>query len=484
MKTFAPVTVNDCAIRIHGAGGSFGGCSQTTTEWRVGAIVSGHLPGLSRRRLGLPSAFIFSRRRRPIHRNLCCRRGENFAPSEAARHPTLLAAAKDMASQTGCSFFDVRNSADCFEPVSVTSAAQQAVDAYFKASKQSGEYGDLASVRSCADAVAARRQYNGDSKVTFTFDADPEVSYTLSSESSYAESSAMFGNADSDEPFDTSSESERLMKIHDLAEQIMASEAASQVCTDVSTAAAGTDGTSPRAKSSQTSLSKIQAESSLMPLAEAAGCSALACFMVSSDEETSKRKTPQGEVLKEHASSPRTSGSNLDASAADPLGDSSTPVIATSQQSRGRRRKQAAPFKSPTADDPTFKGAVVHMRLQMVRGQPQLKMEHYYNNLQRRRMVRQDYAELTESEDDFEFARTDNPERKGKQCASCATKLTPLWRDAEDGTPLCNACGIRYKKYKVRCSGCWHIPKKNENTRNNCRACGATLQFMIRKSFL
>lgn len=28
-------------------------------------------------------------------------------------------------------------------------------------------------------------------------------------------------------------------------------------------------------------------------------------------------------------------------------------------------------------------------------------------------------------------------------CASCRTQRTPLWRDAEDGTPLCNACGIR-----------------------------------------
>ena len=30
-----------------------------------------------------------------------------------------------------------------------------------------------------------------------------------------------------------------------------------------------------------------------------------------------------------------------------------------------------------------------------------------------------------------------------KTCASCHTRRTPLWRDAEDGTPLCNACGIR-----------------------------------------
>ncbi|XP_054319709.1 GATA-type zinc finger protein 1 isoform X1 [Pongo pygmaeus] len=27
-----------------------------------------------------------------------------------------------------------------------------------------------------------------------------------------------------------------------------------------------------------------------------------------------------------------------------------------------------------------------------------------------------------------------------RRCASCRTQRTPLWRDAEDGTPLCNAC--------------------------------------------
>ncbi|WAR22697.1 ZGLP1-like protein [Mya arenaria] len=32
-----------------------------------------------------------------------------------------------------------------------------------------------------------------------------------------------------------------------------------------------------------------------------------------------------------------------------------------------------------------------------------------------------------------------------KTCASCKTRRTPLWRDSEDGTPLCNACGIRTK---------------------------------------
>ncbi|KAL1431548.1 hypothetical protein MTO96_014067 [Rhipicephalus appendiculatus] len=121
------------------------------------------------------------------------------------------------------------------------------------------------------------------------------------------------------------------------------------------------------------------------------------------------------------------------------------------------------------------------MRLEMVNGEPKLKMEHYYNNTQRRGVLR---PELSESEDEIECVRREDAEQQvsDKQCASCATKLTPLWRDAEDGTPLCNACGIRYKKYKVRCTRCWHIPRKNDNNGGDCKECGGTLRFIVRKS--
>ncbi len=64
---------------------------------------------------------------------------------------------------------------------------------------------------------------------------------------------------------------------------------------------------------------------------------------------------------------------------------------------------------------------------------------------------------------------------KVKTCASCKTKKTPLWRDSEDGTPYCNACGIRYKKYRVRCSSCLYIPRKDEKLGNLCCICGARL---------
>ncbi|KAK2500038.1 hypothetical protein MC885_002361 [Smutsia gigantea] len=60
-------------------------------------------------------------------------------------------------------------------------------------------------------------------------------------------------------------------------------------------------------------------------------------------------------------------------------------------------------------------------------------------------------------------------------CASCRTQRTPLWRDAEDGTPLCNACGIRYKKYGTRCSSCWLVPRKNIQPKRLCARCGVSL---------
>lgn len=66
---------------------------------------------------------------------------------------------------------------------------------------------------------------------------------------------------------------------------------------------------------------------------------------------------------------------------------------------------------------------------------------------------------------------------KVKVCASCKTKKTPLWRDAEDGTPYCNACGIRFKKYGICCPVCSYIPRKDEKFGNTCYQCGSTLFY-------
>jgi hypothetical protein len=46
-----------------------------------------------------------------------------------------------------------------------------------------------------------------------------------------------------------------------------------------------------------------------------------------------------------------------------------------------------------------------------------------------------------------------------------------MWRDAPDGTPYCNACGIRFKKYRIRCNHCYYIPRKEEKFLTSCSKC-------------
>ncbi|XP_064479408.1 uncharacterized protein LOC135392626 [Ornithodoros turicata] len=152
-----------------------------------------------------------------------------------------------------------------------------------------------------------------------------------------------------------------------------------------------------------------------------------------------------------------------------------------------RRRKQKSPRKSAVANDPDFRGAVLGMKFKVVSGEPRLSLEHHFINLTRRRVLRPRlrYFSGDFSDSDDEYGIKLPAGSSGKQCASCSTKVTPLWRDAEDGTPLCNACGIRYKKYKVRCTRCWHIPRKTENTGVRCKVCGASYRYPVfRKSSL
>ncbi|GBO37987.1 hypothetical protein AVEN_206096-1, partial [Araneus ventricosus] len=54
------------------------------------------------------------------------------------------------------------------------------------------------------------------------------------------------------------------------------------------------------------------------------------------------------------------------------------------------------------------------------------------------------FRNYVDSSDEEEISPSNYPTvTEEKHCASCSVKKTPLWRDAEDGTPLCNACGIR-----------------------------------------
>lgn len=71
--------------------------------------------------------------------------------------------------------------------------------------------------------------------------------------------------------------------------------------------------------------------------------------------------------------------------------------------------------------------------------------------------------------------------RKPKQCACCGCTSTPLWRDMGKEMPLCNACGIRWKKYGIVCDVCQYVPCKQERENKNCKRCSAVLPMSAKR---
>lgn len=61
---------------------------------------------------------------------------------------------------------------------------------------------------------------------------------------------------------------------------------------------------------------------------------------------------------------------------------------------------------------------------------------------------------------------------KRRRCESCGTRKTPYWRDGwESGILLCNACGIRFHKYRKICINCRCVAKKDEKGYLHCPKC-------------
>uniref|UniRef100_A0A3Q2DS59 Zinc finger GATA like protein 1 n=1 Tax=Cyprinodon variegatus TaxID=28743 RepID=A0A3Q2DS59_CYPVA len=141
------------------------------------------------------------------------------------------------------------------------------------------------------------------------------------------------------------------------------------------------------------------------------------------------------------------------------------------------QRKQPHPSRSADIQDPGFQGVAFRIEAELDdnREQCRLLITSKYSNelcktgrkLKLRTRTSQRLAKTSSSDEE-----NDQMAHKGKICASCCTRKTPMWRDAEDGTPLCNACGIRYKKYRVRCVKCWLIPRKEGNSSLLCMRCG------------
>ncbi|XP_044046667.1 GATA-type zinc finger protein 1 [Siniperca chuatsi] len=142
-------------------------------------------------------------------------------------------------------------------------------------------------------------------------------------------------------------------------------------------------------------------------------------------------------------------------------------------------RKQPCPSRSADIQDPNFQGVTFRIDTELDDSREQCRLlitSKYSKELCKsvrkpRPRARTSQKVLKTSSSDEESDPTTSVS-KGKVCASCCTRKTPMWRDAEDGTPLCNACGIRYKKYRVRCINCWHIPRKEGNSNSCCLKCG------------
>ena len=59
-----------------------------------------------------------------------------------------------------------------------------------------------------------------------------------------------------------------------------------------------------------------------------------------------------------------------------------------------------------------------------------------------------------------------------RKCISCDATKTPYWREAwSPSVLLCNACGLRYSKFRRRCLNCSYVPRKEDKTSRVCPKC-------------
>ena len=183
------------------------------------------------------------------------------------------------------------------------------------------------------------------------------------------------------------------------------------------------------------------------------------------------------------------------------------------QTKRVSPRKPLKPVRSVNPCDPNFKGVTLHMKTTLKKGknglktrsEAQLVIDCCFTSKKKRRCssvhelggkttrrrlaspaLNPSIFKLQQSPETLFNDRSSSdadlgiaPIQVEKECASCGTFKTPLWRDAEDGTHLCNACGIRYKKYRIRCLRCWYIPKKEEKALPSCTSCGHTYKITL-----
>ncbi|CAD5119673.1 DgyrCDS8266 [Dimorphilus gyrociliatus] len=155
----------------------------------------------------------------------------------------------------------------------------------------------------------------------------------------------------------------------------------------------------------------------------------------------------------------------------------------TTNTTRVRRRKQEHPFKSPEKNDPNFRGVHFYMQNHLTKDRTGIEF-CIGGRFDCRRPGKRRQSEVIGAKclivGSYEYLERKRKSRRlnrksfVKECASCRSRKTPLWRDVES-VPLCNACGIRFKKYKLRCENCWSVPRK-EKSRFPCEQCGGSIQ--------
>jgi hypothetical protein len=60
-----------------------------------------------------------------------------------------------------------------------------------------------------------------------------------------------------------------------------------------------------------------------------------------------------------------------------------------------------------------------------------------------------------------------------RMCISCGATKTPYWREAwSSSVLLCNACGLRFSKFRRRCLDCSYVPRKEDKGSKACTKCG------------
>uniref|UniRef100_A0A8C4Q522 GATA-type domain-containing protein n=1 Tax=Eptatretus burgeri TaxID=7764 RepID=A0A8C4Q522_EPTBU len=147
-----------------------------------------------------------------------------------------------------------------------------------------------------------------------------------------------------------------------------------------------------------------------------------------------------------------------------------------------KRRKQTHPDRAPPSFDPSFRGATVTIGRQKQDG---LGTNNWHLNISVAYCLDQKYQTLGMGSPGKGSAscmsKTEREERtstiEGHRCVSCETKTTPMWRKTPAGKRLCNACGIRYRKYGNRCSRCWFVPRRIGNTKHICSKTPLCSQF-------